>query len=438
MSESRSQRILPWLFFLGLVALSFAFYWRILNNPFWDPEDFNFLRTAILDAGNPSRLFAANAAERFHPVPLLFFQLEYRIFGLNPTGYYAVNLLVHAFNAILVDLLVMVLLGDRRIARLASVFFVLGVGSYGKAIMFVAGIENLIITTLYLLILNLYIRNDLNEKGRVLSPRYVLVLLLFLLASYARPTAFSLVLGLLAYKVFFRTARGTDRKLLEPNLVILVVGAVLFWILRELSGATDFSHELAGAQPWTFTVRFLGNMVNYIIHMFFPLHVSHLVTMGNPVVRALYDAAPFIRWFIGLSILSYGFFGFVFGNRALRFFITWTFISILPFSALSFPDDWLNIRYLYQVSIGFNFILASGTIYTMDLLHRRRWRRFIPCAAPMLFVLLSFYIMTKLDQKYERERHDPRVRSMLQEVREQKEAQEIKAPATAPSTTSDH
>jgi len=213
---------------------------------------------------------------------------------------------------------------------------------------------------------------------------------------------------------------------------------VLFWILRELSGATDFSHELAGARPWTFTVRFLGNMVNYIIHMFFPLHVSHLVTMGNPVVRGLYDAAPVIRWFIGLSILSYGFFGFVFGNRALRFFITWTFISILPFSALSFPDDWLNIRYLYQVSIGFNFILASGTIYTMDLLHRRRWRRFIPYAAPMLFVLLSFYIMTKLDQKYERERRDPRVRAMLKEVREQREIQAIKAPATAPSTTSGH
>lgn len=438
MPESRTRRFLPWLFFLGLIALSFAFYWRILDNPFWDPEDFNFLHTAILNAGNPSRLFAANAAERFHPVPLLFFQLEYRIFGLNPTGYYAVNLLVHALNAILVDLLVMVLLGDRRIARLASVFFVLGVGSYGKAIMFVAGIENLIITTLYLLILNLYIRNDLKEKGRVLSPRFVLVLLLFLLASYARPTAFSLVLGLLAYKVFFRTARGTDRKLLEPNLVILVVGAVLFWILRELSGATDFSHELAGAQPWTFTVRFLGNMVNYIIHMFFPLHVSHLVTMGNPVVRALYEAAPFIRWFIGLSILSYGFFGFVFGNRALRFFITWTFISILPFSALSFPDDWLNIRYLYQVSIGFNFILASGTIYTMDLLHRRRWRRFIPCAAPMLFVLLSYYIMTKLDEKYELERHDPRVQEMLHEVHVQRDAERIKAPATAPSTTSDH
>jgi hypothetical protein len=404
MSDSQRKPIPSYVVFIGLIVLPFLFYWRILDNPFWDPEDFNFLHTAILNASNLSRLFAPNAAERFHPLPLVFFQLEYRLFGLNPMGYYAVNLLVHAINAILVHQLVMVLLGDRRIAGTASVLFVLGVGSYGKAIMFVAGIENLIIASLYLLILNLYIRNDLQERGRVLSKRYLVVLVLFLMASYARPTAFSLVLGLLAYKLFFRSARGQDRRILEPNLIILVAGAVLFWIARELTGVVDFRHELAGARPWTFTVRFLSNNVMYIIHMFFPIHLSHLVTMGNPVVRVLYSVAPIIRGFIGLSILSYGFFGFVFGNRALRFFITWTFISVLPFSALSFPADWLNI-------------LASGTIYTMNLLYRRRWRRFVPWVVPLFFVLLSGYITSKLDEKYGMEWNSRSVNRMLDETR---------------------
>jgi len=97
-------------FFLFLAALSFAFYWRILNNPFWDPEDFNFLRTVILNTGDWTRLFSPHAAERFHPIPLIFFQIEYHFFAFKPEGYYAVNLLVHAFNAILVHQLVMVLL----------------------------------------------------------------------------------------------------------------------------------------------------------------------------------------------------------------------------------------------------------------------------------------------------------------------------------------
>ena len=355
------------LILLGLVALSFGFYARILDNPFWDPEDFNFLRTAVAGAHDLSLLASPEAAERFHPLPLLFFHLEYRLFALDPMGYYAVNLLVHAVNAFLVNLLVLVLLGDRRIALAAAVLFACGVGSYGKAIMFVAGVENLLITLLYLLILNLYIRNDLHEHGRLLSWRYGVVVLLFLMVSYAKPTAFSLVLGLLAYKVFFRKARGKERRVLAPNLALLVAGAVIFWAVRELSGMTDVTQNLAGAGPWSFSVNFVKNMVNYIIHMFFPIHVSRLVETANPAVRIIYDLAPVIRFLVGLSILSYGFFGFVFGNRALRFFIAWTFIGLLPYSALRFPADWLNIRYLYQVSIGFNFILAAGTV--LSLIH---------------------------------------------------------------------
>jgi hypothetical protein len=404
------------LILLGLLALSFAFYAIILDNPFWDPEDFNFLRTTILNAGDLSALLSPVATERFHPLPLAVFQFEYHLFGLAPAGYYAVNLVVHAFNAFLVYLLVMVLLGNRRIAIMASVLFVLGVGSYGKAIMFVAGIENLIITLLYLSILNLYIRNDLHQGGRVFTLRYVVVLALFLTVSFAKPTTFSLVLGLLAYKVFFRSARGEKRRILEPNLVILVMCALIFWLLRELTGASDYTHQLAGTDPWNFLVRSGKNMVSYIIHMFFPIHLSRLVTMGNPIVRAAYEMAPVIHFFVGLSILSYGFFGFVFGNRALRFFIAWTFISLLPYCAIRFPADWLNIRYLYQVSIGFNFILAAGTVYTMDLLHRRRWRRFLPILVPLCFVLLSSYITHKLDTKYELAGASPQAREMLAEV----------------------
>ena len=99
--------------------------------------------------------------------------------------------------------------------------------------------------------------------------------------------------------------------------------------------------------------------------------------------------------------MSYALFGFVFGNRTIRFFLSWTFISLLPFCAIQFPADWLNIRYLYQVSIGFCFILAAGTVLSTDLLHRRRWRRYYPYLVPLLFVSLSAFIATTLDEKYE-------------------------------------
>jgi hypothetical protein len=290
----------------------------------------------------------------------------------------------------------------------------LGVGSYGKAVMFMAGAENLLITLLYLLILNLYIRNDIWQHGRVLTWRYILVLLLFLVTSFAKPTAFSLVLVLLAYKVFLRSERGPGRALIEPNLVILVMGALAFWVVRELTGVVDFRLGAAGRNPVEFTVGFARNMVMYIIHMFFPIHFSRLVT-DHPLVWTVYKAAPVIRFLIGLSILSYGLFGFIFGNRTIRFFIAYMIISLLPYAAIEVPQDWLNIRYLYQVAIGFVFLMSSGTILSMDLLHRAGRKKYFPFLIPLAFVLMSGYITTQLDTKYE---NDGRSEAAQQNLRD--------------------
>jgi len=386
---------------LMTIALSFAFYGIALDNPFWHAEDFEVVRTARTIDADPSVLLRNDVVERHHPVPLGLFWLEYRLFGAEPVGWYATNLLLHGINAFLVYWLVTALLYDRRIAILAGVLFAVGVGSYGKAVLFVAGAENLLITTLYLLILNLYIRNDLFGGGRMFSPRYLAVLLLFLLVSFARPTTFALVGGLLAYKFFFRGERGSDRKILEPHLLVLVLGAVAFSIVRQLTGVVDFTWTAAGQGPLEFAGNFVRNMINYLIHMFFPIHVSQLVERGHPLVQLVYAVAPVLRVLIGWAIISYSIFGFVFGNRTIRFFLAWTLISVLPYCAIQFPDDWLNIRYLYQVSVGFVFIVASGTVLSMDLLHRRRWRSLLPLLVPALFVVLSGFITHKLDTKYE-------------------------------------
>lgn len=402
--EARARLQFPQaaLILLAMLSLSFLFYGRALNNPLWHGEDFNFLAEAQRIAEDPPRLFEFDAGERHHPVPLSIFAVLYKAFGFEPTGYYAVNLAIHGLNAFLVYALVMAFVPDRRIAGLSGLLFVLGVGSYGKAVLFIGGFENLFITLLYLSILNLYVRNDLWNDGRVLSWSFALVVVLFLIASYAKPTSFSLVAGLLAYKVFFRKERER-RPLLAPNLVLLVTAAFAFWLVREMAGVVDFSHALAGENPWEFAARFVRNFVNYLVHMFFPIHVSRLVETSNPVIQLIYDAAPVLRVVIGLFAVSYSLFGFVFGNRTIRFFLSWTFISLLPYCVIQFPADWLNIRYLYQVSIGFCFILASGTVLSMDLLHRRRWRRFLPYVVPAAFVLLSSFIAASLDSKYERD-----------------------------------
>lgn len=393
------QRLL--LAFLGLLALSIAFYYPVLDNDFWHDEDFEVIQRVQQISHDPARLLNPDITGRHHPVPLALFYWEYSQFGLNARGWYFTNLVLHAFNAWLVFWLVIALLPDRRIALLSGVLFALGVGSYGKAILFAAGSENLLIASLYLLVLNLYIRNDLYGEGKLLSFRYLSVLLLFVLVSLAKPTTFSLLGGIMAYKVFYRGERGKGRTLFEPHLTILLLTALAFYITRQTTGMVDFHIDMAGDNPFDFLAEVVRNLIAYLIHMFFPIHISRLVEASHPMVKATYSVAPLIRILVGLSVISYSLFAFVFGNRTLRFFLAWTFISVLPYCVIQFPADWLNIRYLYQVSIGFVFIMAAGTVLSIDLLHRRRWRRFLPLLVPLVFVLLSSYITAKLDTKYE-------------------------------------
>ena len=404
---------------LAILAVSFGFYSIALDNAFWHPEDFEVLEAAQDLAREPSGLLHPDVTSRFQPLPLALFMMEYRAFGLEPAGWYATNFLIHAINAWLVFWLVSAFGIDRRVGILAGLLFAVGVGSYGKAVLFIAGAENLLTTTLSLLILNLYIRNDLYGQGRVISVRYALVLLLCLMVSFARPTAFSLLLNLIAYKVFFAGERGRERRVFDAQLTIVVVGAVVFWIVRKQLGLVEFDWNAAGGNPWSFTYNFFSNLINYLVHMFFPVHVSRLVETGNPLVQAIAAAAPVIRVLLAWGVISYAVFGFVFGNRPIRFFLAWTLISVLPYCVVQFPQDWLNIRYLYQVSIGFVFVLAAGTVYSTDLLHRTKWQRWLPLVLPLLFVLMSAYVTRKLDTKYEIDAASEANQVRMEQLREQ-------------------
>jgi hypothetical protein len=141
--------------------------------------------------------------------------------------------------------------------------------------------------------------------------------------------------------------------------------------------------------------------------MVFPIHDSTLVSQAGPVVRFIYEFATAIRAIIFLCILSYSVFGFLFGNRVIRFFIAWTYIVVTPFCFFRFPADWLDIRFLYLASVSFQMIVASGTVLAARLLYQRPWRRRLPYLIPIVFVAISYFVVLQLDHNYERKAASP-------------------------------
>jgi len=313
---------------------------------------------------------------------------------------------VHSANAFLVYYLVRTLLKDRAIAVLSGLLFECAVGNYGKSVMTVSGISDLLITALTLLTMAFYVKNELQENGAIWRRNFNLCLTFFTLSLLSKTTSFSLLGLMLAFNLFFREQTG--RKIFDRNLVIFtglafVVLAVKLSLQRAIPGSADLE-IVSWSAP--------RNLASYLVRMVFPIHSSTLVTGAGPAVRFIYEFATAIRLVILFCIISYSVFGFVFGNRVIRFFIAWTYIVVAPFCFFRFPEDWLDIRFLYLVSVGFHMILASGTVLAAQLLYQRPWRRRIPYLVPVAFAALSYFVLTQLDVNYERKARAPRLDSV--------------------------
>ena len=384
-----------------LTALGLAFFSLVRDNTFWHGDDWNYLIQALDVQADWRQIFSTRLHQTFQPLPNLIFFLEFKAFGVNAGAYYLFNVLVHSINAFLVYYLVRTLLKDRTIAVVSGLLFEFCVGNYGKSVMTASGISDLVITTLTLLTMIYYVKNELEEHGAIWRKNFVLCLVFFTLSLLSKTTTFSLIGLMLAFNLFFRQATG--RRLLDRNIVLFFAFAMVVLVLklaiqREIPGADDLEVTF-----WSIP----RNYAAYLVRMVFPIHASTLVTNAGAPVRFIYDFATAIRVVILLCIISYSVFGFIFGNRVIRFFIAWMYIMVTPFCFFRFPADWLDIRFLYLVSVGFQMILASGTVLAARLLELHGWRRRLPYLIPAAFVALSYFVILQLDQNYERKASSP-------------------------------
>ena len=380
------------------LILSFLFFRLCLDNGFWDGYDYVGLENSIMMDSDRAAAFESNPPFKFQPLVYSIHYLLFKCFFFEASGYFLFNILLHGLNSFLVYFLLATLIRDRAIAVLAGLLFVFTVGSYGKSVMIASGLEDLIITFLTLCTMICYFHNELRSKGKILSSWYVLTLIFFIASMFTRSTSFVILGAFLAFNFFFRIER--KRKVADTGFAILLFLAIAALVAK----ATLFHYAppLYEKNPGAFWFVYyaIKNVGNYLIRMIFPVHTSYLVTGSVPAVRFVYRFATQIRIVIGLVVLSYSFFGFVFGNRTIRFFIAWTYIMVLPFAFFQFPGDWLNMRHLYLVSVGFVSAIAAGTIYCSRLISENRWKRFVPMVVPIVFILLSRFIVLQLDKSY--------------------------------------
>ncbi len=216
-----------WLALL-LVAVTLAVHGRTVGFGFvFDDHDY-VLRNPLLAGGlsweSVRAAFTTDHSANWHPLTWCSHLVDVELFGHDPAGHHAVNVALHALNAVLVLVTIGALLGDRGVALVVALVFAVHPLRV-ESVAWVSERKDLLSGTFFLATLLAWKRFD--EHGG--PARYLMALGCFALGALAKPMIVTLPFVLLvldAWPLGRWRRRGTARVVLE-KLPFLALAALL-------------------------------------------------------------------------------------------------------------------------------------------------------------------------------------------------------------------
>jgi tetratricopeptide (TPR) repeat protein len=250
------------LLFLGTLVL----YYPTLHNGFVNYDDPAYVTSNWhvqqgLTLRSLAWAFTSTSEANWHPLTWISHLLDVQLFGLRPAGHHAQSILWHAFNVMLLFLLLAKATGFAgRSAVVAGLFAVHPLNV--ESVAWVAERKTVLCTFFFLLALAAY---GWYVK-RPLARRYLLVVFLFALALMAKPMAITLPFALLLLD-FWPLQRFP-----ETPLSTLVLEKIPLPLLSAASAAiTLYAQRAGGAVGSTVllppAMRMKNAIYSYVIYM---------------------------------------------------------------------------------------------------------------------------------------------------------------------------
>lgn len=374
-----------------ILIIVFTAFLPFLKNGFvnWDDDRYVTENTVIasLSLNSIKGIFTSFYMGNYHPITMLFYLFEFRLFKLNPFGYHAASLLLHLSNCLLVFLLILLLTGRLSVALLTVIFW--GIHPLTvESVAWASETKGLLCALFYLLSIICYIfyvRE--NRTGKY----YYFSLLLFVLALLAKPIAVSLPLMLFLMDYMLKRKGDKD----------IVIDKIPFFVFSFIFGAISISAQYAfGAVR----VESLSNLLDkimiasycivfYLNKIFIPVNFACLYPYPARIGGLLppeFFLSPFI-----VLILSLAVFFSKKHTRKLIFGSLFFLISLFP--ALQFVPISLSIvadRYAYMASIGIFYLVGEGVVWLFT--HKIKYCHpvRISIALSMLVILLILFSLT--------------------------------------------
>ncbi|KKU52283.1 MAG: hypothetical protein UX72_C0007G0031 [Parcubacteria group bacterium GW2011_GWA2_47_10] len=366
------------LLFLTIAGL----FGGILKNPFIYDDNFLILSNLALKTTiNPIYYFrdpetsepetALAHGDQYRPLPGWFLALQYRIAGKDPFIFHAVNLLLHAANAVLFAFILLLLFKNIPLSFAGGLLF----GAHPVMTESVAWAYQQVglLSWFFSFLVILLLLRARSANKRKLTCRFGIFFLTFC-AIFSKEQAATL--PAIAFFLFFAQSLAGEtkekRKIIShirsvfrnfwKELVLVTIPVVFYIVIRGIVVGQMSQTDGWGGGRYTMALTMIRAFAHYVKLAFWPHPLSVNYDLFG-ISRSILSPAVLFSGFllIGLAVVA-----FIFMRRLpfLSLGIFWFFVSLAPVSNVIFPlKEILNERFLYFSIAGFIISLAALVEY---------------------------------------------------------------------------
>jgi tetratricopeptide (TPR) repeat protein len=387
------------IIFLSVICL--LAYSNTFKVPFqFDDKESIVENHTIKDLG---ALIKPSAVKNIRYIGVLTFALNYKVNGLDVTGYHIVNLFIHIINALIVYWLIVLTFSTpflekselKDSSNLLALFTALFFACHPvqtQAVTYIVQRFASLATMFYLFSIVMYVKARLDQTTFSASTLtfYFLSLVSAILAMKTKEIAFTLPVVIAVYEFVFFSGKTRRRLLyLIPFfLTMLIIPLSLIKVVKAtgvLTGGKSLGDLIGDVNMET---RMLTEMprlnylftecrviVTYLRLIFFP--VNQNLDYDYPVYRSFLDPGVFLSAFLLLLILSTGvYLIYRYRNsfmpaRLISFGIFWFFITLSVESSIIPIVDVIFEHRLYLPSVG-AFMAISTSVFAIVKKRSRR------------------------------------------------------------------
>jgi hypothetical protein len=395
-----SGRRPAWLLFLAGAVLATLLYGLAFDNGFRE-DDFEYLAAAANSRG--SAVLAPHAEIPFYrPGGFTLFWAEYGVFGLAGGRYLIFSYVLHLLTALAAWALFARLGLRRAAAALGAGLFLLGLGHYGKQVMWACTSGSLMAVLLSVLAMLAWTAHLERERGG----GWLLATGAGLAAGLA-PTFHEcglmapVLLGLLA--VYLRGGR----RLLRADALAVTALPLLAWVFLVLlrSGGHALGQPLA----------VLRRLILYPGMALLPLQPSDSVVGLTPWMGRLGHLVAAAHLVLGALVIGWIIFAHV--RRlpsGIRLLSIWILVALAPYALVPLPAGWLELRYLYFAAVPISGLMAAGLVWLASG-SRLRWA--VSVGLGLGLAVMTVAATAVLERSYDRKGRDQLNLERLEQVR---------------------